>query len=63
MEALKFNYSVGTPTGTVANEEMNVLYMQYDNKIMASGSGYPSTEASCKWVLHHSPKRRRPVYC
>jgi len=43
----KFNYSVGTPTGTVANSEMNVLYMQYDNQIMASGSGYPATDATC----------------
>lgn len=52
----KFNYSVGTPTGTVANEEMNVLYMQYDNKIMASGSGYPSTEASCSGCSSFSKK-------
>jgi|GEM_PF-490420 len=42
-----FDYTIGTPTGTVANKEMNVLYIGYDNQIVASGSGYPSSEASC----------------
>ena len=43
----EFDYTVGTPTGVVANTEMNVLYINYDNQIQASGSGYPSVEASC----------------
>jgi gliding motility-associated protein GldM len=42
-----YSYTVGAPTGTVANTEMNVLYIGYDNKIQASGSGYPTVKASC----------------
>lgn len=47
MKPWTFDYTIGTPTGVVANTEMNVLYIGYDNKIMASGSGFPKVEASC----------------
>ena len=42
-----FDFTIGTPTGVVANTEMNVLYIGYDNQIQASGSGYPSVDAAC----------------
>lgn len=42
-----FDYTIGTPTGVVANTEMNVLYINYDNQITASGSGYPTVKATC----------------
>ncbi len=43
----EFDFTVGTPSGVVANKEMNVLYIGYDNKISASGSGFPTVKASC----------------
>jgi gliding motility-associated protein GldM len=42
-----FDYTIGEPSGTVANAEMNVLYIGYDNKIEVAASGYASFKASC----------------
>ncbi|MFT7612712.1 MAG: gliding motility-associated protein GldM [Parvicellaceae bacterium] len=42
-----FDYTIGEPSGTVANAEMNVLYISYDNKIEVAASGYASFKASC----------------
>ena len=42
-----FSYEVGSPSGAIGNYEMKVLYKGYENKIVASGSGFPKVEASC----------------
>ncbi len=43
-----FSYKIGAPTSAIANAEMNVLYVGYDNKIAASGSGgFTDVTASC----------------
>lgn len=36
----KFNYTVGKPSASIASPELNVMYMNYDNKIQAVASGY-----------------------
>tara|TARA_Y100000385_G_scaffold286447_1_gene348468 strand:+ start:2 stop:2011 length:2010 start_codon:yes stop_codon:yes gene_type:complete len=36
----KFNYSVGSPNAAIAAADLQVLYMNWDNKIRVSASGY-----------------------
>lgn len=36
----EFSYSVGKPSGTISNPDMNVLYRNYDNKLVGAASGY-----------------------
>jgi gliding motility-associated protein GldM len=43
----KFDYKVGSPGGSVANTELNVLYRGYANQVQASGSGYDDVSATC----------------
>ena len=42
----KFMYEVGEPTAAIGNIEMNVLYMNYDNKLKATASGFPPDKVS-----------------
>ncbi len=50
-----FRYEVGSPGGSVANTELNVLYRGYPNQVQASGSGYPEITASCQGCTSFSP--------
>ena len=42
-----FRYKVGAPTSAIGNAEMNLVYIGYNNRISASGSGYNDVTASC----------------
>jgi hypothetical protein len=42
----EFSYTVGQPMGVVAQPEMRVLYIGYDNVVEATASGFPSENVS-----------------
>jgi GldM N-terminal domain/GldM third domain/GldM second domain len=42
----EFSYTVGQPMGVVAQPEMRVLYIGYDNVVEATASGYPAENVS-----------------
>lgn len=42
----EFNYTVGSPMGVVAQPEMRILYVGYDNVIEGTASGFPADKVS-----------------
>lgn len=42
----EFSYTVGQPMGVVAQPEMRVLYIGYDNVVEATASGFPAENVS-----------------
>ena len=40
METLKFNYSVGAPNAAISAADLQVLYINWKNKLRVSASGY-----------------------
>lgn len=54
----KFNYTVGKPSASIASPELNVMYMNYDNKIQAVASGYSEDQVkvSCSGCKSFSKK-------
>ncbi|WP_373806518.1 type IX secretion system motor protein PorM/GldM [Bacteroides heparinolyticus] len=43
---IKSEYSVVAPSATIANEDMNVVYMGYANRLSISAPGFPSDKLS-----------------
>ena len=43
-----FTYTVGQPMGVVAQPEMRILYIGYDNVVEATASGYPAENVSMR---------------
>ena len=42
----EFNYTVGQPMGVVAQPDMRVLYIGYNNEVEATASGFPADKVS-----------------